>query len=102
MLKMSAAFIIPLSVALGLASNQAFGQRMGAYGGVNVDAYRALPGDIQFTCTYDIPWDWVHRCPPFAASPDSVSSSRVPGCHAEDVTVATRDGRDRTVTIIRC
>ena len=23
--------------------------------------------DLRYTCVYDIPWDYVHRCPPFAA-----------------------------------
>ena len=66
--KMYAAFIMSLSVTLTLASNQALGGssgwgpfrglNVGPYGGLNVDVYRPM-----FTCTYDIPWDWVHRCP---------------------------------------
>jgi hypothetical protein len=24
-----------------------------------------LSDDIRFTCVYDIPWDYVHRCPQF-------------------------------------
>src|ERR1700730_17107726 len=26
--------------------------------------------DIRYTCTYDIPWDYVHRCPQVAAPPE--------------------------------
>jgi hypothetical protein len=23
--------------------------------------------DLRYTCVYDIPWDYVHRCPPFVS-----------------------------------
>jgi hypothetical protein len=62
------------------------------------------------TCTYDIPWDWVHRCPPFASSPEPVVAPLAPlvvvprgtGCPAQTVTVPMSDGKEQTITIVRC
>jgi len=60
----------------------------------------------RYTCTYDIPWDWVHRCPPVAAYTDPDSPSvpvvRRPGCVNQVVTVPGADGKDQTVTMLRC
>ena len=59
-----------------------------------------LPGGgLQSTCTYDIPWDWIHRCPPVAASSERPSA---PNCPSEAVTVLGRDGKEQTVNVIRC
>ena len=110
--KMYAAFIMSLSVTLTLAANQAFGGssgggpfggiNVGPYGGIDVDVYR--PGDIRFTCTYDIPWDWVHRCPPVFSPPNPPAPSivRTPSCLPQTVTVPGADGKDQTVTVLRC
>jgi hypothetical protein len=56
-------------------------------------------GDIRYTTTYDVPWDWAHRYPPIVAP-----SARpyVSSCPAETVTVAGHDGSEQTVNIMRC
>jgi hypothetical protein len=56
-------------------------------------------GDIHYTQTYDVPWDWAHRFPPAVAPSDK---PYVPGCPAENVTVPGHDGREQTVSIMRC
>lgn len=62
--------------------------------------------DANFTCTYDIPWDWAHRCPPFVSSsnPPAKPAVRayVPGCPAQTVSVPLGDGKEQTVNIVRC
>src|SRR5262245_15834568 len=62
--------------------------------------------DGYYTCTYDIPWDWVHRCPPsFFAGPPVPPSPPVafrPGCSGQAVTVPGADGKDQTVNMLRC
>ena len=116
MRKMYAAFIMSLGVALALACNQASGEPRAAYGGrpaaggywglpnggLNVDVYRPIAGD--FTCTYNIPWDWVHRCPPVVSPPAPPPSPivRTPGCLPQAVTVPGADGKDQIVSIVRC
>jgi hypothetical protein len=64
-----------------------------------VDATQPPSGDVHYTYTYDVPWDWAHRYPPAAAHSDR---PYVSGCPAESVTVPGRDGRDQTVNVIRC
>jgi hypothetical protein len=56
-------------------------------------------GDIHYTNTYDVPWDWAHRYPPAVAPSDR---PYVPGCHAETVTVPGRDGEEQTINVMRC
>ncbi len=58
-----------------------------------------LSGDIHYTYTYDVPWDWAHRYPP-----NVVPSDRpyVSSCPAETVTVPGAGGRQQTVNITRC
>src|SRR5271169_4802739 len=56
-------------------------------------------GDIHATCTYDIPWDWAHRCPP-AVAPSA--RPYAPSCPAETVTVPGHGGAEQTVSITRC
>jgi hypothetical protein len=55
--------------------------------------------DLRATCTYDIPWDWVHRCPP-AVTPSE--RAYAPSCSNEAVTVPGRDGNESTVNVTRC
>ena len=60
-----------------------------------------------FNCTLDVPGDWAHRCPPslFASPPDPPPPPLIPyepGCPAKAVTVPGADGRDQTITIVRC
>jgi hypothetical protein len=56
-------------------------------------------GDVHYTYTYDVPWDWAHRYPPNVTPSDR---PYVPSCPAETVTVAGRDGREQTVNVMRC
>ena len=56
-------------------------------------------GDTHYTYTYDVPWDWAHRFPPMVARSDR---PYVPSCPEETVTVPGRDGKERTVNIMRC
>jgi len=132
--KVSAAVIVSLGVALVPIANQAFagsartllpigawgsygGIGGGPYGGLNVGPYGGLnPGpysgpftglyvDVnRFTCTYDIPWDWAHRCPPIANPPEPplAPAARAPSCVPQNVTVPGSDGKDQTITMVRC
>jgi len=63
-------------------------------------------GDVHYTYTYDVPWDWAHRYPPsfFASTPEPSSPpvAYVPGCARQIVTVPGADGKDQTVTVVRC
>lgn len=56
-------------------------------------------GDIHYTYTYDVPWDWAHRYPPAVAPSER---PYVPSCPAETVTVPGRNGSEQTVSIMRC
>jgi len=75
------------------------GLSAGPFSGLYVDVYR--PG---FTCTYDIPWDWAHRCPPIPAAPEPplAPAARAPSCVPQSVTVPGSDGKDQTITMVRC
>jgi hypothetical protein len=81
-----------------------------ANGKSEVDVSEPVLAGSRDTCTYDIPWDWVHRCPPFAGSPEPVVAPvaplvvipRVTGCPAQTVTVPMGDGKEQTITIVRC
>jgi hypothetical protein len=70
------------------------------YGGESAGGVAPAPsGDVHYTYTYDVPWDWAHRFPP-----NVVPSDRpyVPSCPAETVTVPGRHGEEQTVNITRC
>jgi hypothetical protein len=56
-------------------------------------------GDVHYTYTYDVPWDWVHRLPPQVAPSDH---PYVPSCPTETVTVTGRNGQEQTVNVTRC
>lgn len=60
--------------------------------------------DVRYTCTLDMPWDWVHRCPsPSERPPTPVAiMPSVPGCAAQSVTVPMSNGKEQTVIINRC
>ena len=62
------------------------------------NAQAAVP-DLRATCTYDIPWDWVHRCPPTVAPSEKASA---PSCPTEVMKFPGRDGTEQTVNITRC
>jgi hypothetical protein len=74
--------------------------------GMDADAPTHPPTvyEPRYTCTYDIPWDWVHRCPPVAAYPEAPSEPvvRGPGCVRQVVTVPGADGKDQTINMVRC
>jgi hypothetical protein len=63
------------------------------------DVTQPTSGDIHYTTTYDVPWDWAHRLPP-----DVTPSNRpyVPSCPTEAVTVPGHNGREQTVSVTRC
>ena len=56
-------------------------------------------GDVHYTYTYDVPWDWAHRFPPAVAPSDR---PYVPSCPAETVTAPGRYGQEHTINIMRC
>jgi len=60
---------------------------------------QSITGDIRYTYTQDVPWDWPHRFPPMVAPSDR---PYVQSCNAETVTVPGRNGKERTVNITRC
>src|SRR5260370_266115 len=64
-----------------------------------VDYTQPPSGDIRYTYTYDVPWDWAHRYPPAV-----IPSERpyVPRCPAATVTVPGRHGQEQTVSVMRC
>jgi len=70
-----------------------------SYGEPMADFAQPGPGDVQYTSTDVVPWDWAHRFPPAVAPSDR---PYVPSCPAETVTVPGRDGREQTVNIVRC
>src|SRR5262245_48206903 len=148
MSKVQTAFITSLSVAVALASNQAFaaptaapaggsasvrsgspptntrpshhnGRHTGAFfpwfwspsgpsnAQPNIDVMQSITGGPSYTCTLDLPWDWAHRCPPsfFASPPAPLPPPPVPyepGCPAKTMTINGADGKDQTISIVRC
>ncbi len=57
------------------------------------------PGDVNYKFTYDVPWDWAHRYPPAVVPSDR---PYVSSCPEETVTFPGRDGKDRSVNVMRC
>jgi hypothetical protein len=64
-----------------------------------VDATQPTSGDIHYTYTYDVPWDWAHRYPP-AVTPSE--RPYVPSCPTETARFPGRDGKEQIVSIMRC
>ena len=111
--KVYVALIMSFGVALTLSSNQAFGGSGASDGGrsgwtrstihPSVDVTKPISGDVHYTCTLDLPWDWVHRCPSPSEPPsEPVVIPSVPGCPEQHVTVSRGDGKEQSVTIVRC
>jgi hypothetical protein len=69
----------------------------------NIDVRQTITDGI-YTCTYDIPWDWPHRCPPIVTPPELPAAPivRAPSCLPQPMTVGMSDGKDQTITIVRC
>ena len=124
--KVRAAVIVSLGVALVPIADQAFagsarallptaawgsygGLSVGPYGGLNVGPYSSpytkLYVDVnRFTCTFDIPWDLAHRGPPIPNPPEPplAPAARAQSCVPQTVTVPGSDGKDQTITMVRC
>jgi hypothetical protein len=64
-----------------------------------VDTTQPASGEMHYTFTNDVPWDWVHRYPP-AVTPSE--RPYVPSCPAETITVPGHDGKEQTVNVMRC
>jgi outer membrane PBP1 activator LpoA protein len=56
-------------------------------------------GDVRYTTTYDVPWDWAHRFPPIVTPSDR---PYVTSCPTESATVPGNDGQSQTVYVMRC
>jgi hypothetical protein len=68
-------------------------------GGSPVDVTQPTSGDVHYTNTYDVPWDWAHRFPPLVAPSER---PYVPSCPTENVTVPGHNGKEQTVSVTRC
>ena len=64
-----------------------------------LDAAPPTSGDVHYTYTQDVPWDWAHRYPPAVARSER---PYVSSCPTENVTVPGRDGREQTISVTRC
>jgi hypothetical protein len=64
-----------------------------------VDVTQPTSGNLHYTDTSDVPWDWAHRYPPIVAPSDR---PYVSSCGAQNVTVPGRDGEQQTVSVMRC
>lgn len=71
------------------------------YAEPGVEVVPPTSGDVRYTYTYDVPWDWSHRYPPTV-----VPSNRpyVQDCTKQTVKVPRREGEEETVSvnITRC
>jgi hypothetical protein len=70
-----------------------------SYGEPMAAAPQPPSGDLHYTYTYDVPWDWAHRYPPNVTPSDR---PYVSSCPSETVTVPGRDGKEQTVNVMRC
>ena len=71
----------------------------GPSGGPLGDIGQPPSGDVHYTYTNDVPWDWAHRFPPRVTPSDR---PYVPSCPAETVTVPGHNGEEQTINIMRC
>jgi hypothetical protein len=63
-----------------------------------VDTAQPVSGNLHYTYSYDVPWDWTHRYPLTLPS----DRPYVPSCGSEPVTVPGRNGSEHTVNVMRC
>ena len=56
-------------------------------------------GDVHYTTTYDVPWDWAHRFPPNVTPSDR---PYVPSCPTQVVTVPGRNGTAQDINVTQC
>ena len=75
------------------------GDFYGSNGEPLAEATPPATGDVRYTYTYDVPWDWAHRYPPAVAPSERPYA---PSCPEETVTVPGRGGTEKTVNIMRC
>jgi hypothetical protein len=75
----------------------------GSYGPTDGGPYAAVTQPVdagpRYTCSYDMPWDWAHRCPPAVAPSDKAYA---PSCPTEVMKFPGRDGTEQTVNVTRC
>ena len=62
------------------------------------DVAQPVSGNLHYTYSYDVPWDWTHRYPLTLPS----ERPYVPSCASEAVTVPGRGGGEHTVNVMRC
>ncbi|MEI9924411.1 MAG: hypothetical protein WDN50_13560 [Bradyrhizobium sp.] len=62
------------------------------------DGTAPASGDVHYTTTYDVPWDWAHRFPPNVTPADK---PYVPSCPTQVVTVPGRNG-NQNVNVTQC
>ena len=62
------------------------------------DGTAPTSGDVHYTTTYDVPWDWAHRLPPNVTPADR---AYVPSCPTQVVTVPGRNG-SQSVNVTQC
>jgi hypothetical protein len=74
-----------------------------------VEITQPVSGDIHYTFTYEPLWDAAHRYAPALGHYDPAAVATelairpfVPGCPTQTVTVPSGDGKERTISIIRC
>jgi hypothetical protein len=75
-----------------------------ANGEPDINVTEPIQNNTRYTCTLDIPWDFVHRCPTPAKPPSKrvVIVPYEPGCSAQHVTVPMGDGKEQTISMVRC
>ena len=62
------------------------------------DGTAPTSGDVHYTTTYDVPWDWAHRLPPNVTPSDR---PYVPSCPTQVVTVPGRNG-SQNINVTQC
>lgn len=66
------------------------------YAGPGAGVAPSASGDVRYTYTYDVPWDWSHRYPPAVVPSDR---PYVQDCTRQTVKVPRRVGGEDTVSV---